>query len=133
MNRRTQIWTTRLHIRMWHEPAQAKPRIDLDVRDHEQIAIVQAHFPGHPDHPRALLTMLEGLALWQGTTLDVAISADAPVCDSLGLGVFGGERWPADSALVHFGWCSEADQRRAEEGKDFWSDGPPRDAARGQR
>jgi hypothetical protein len=133
MKRQIQTWVIRLHIRMWHEPWGAERRIDLEVRGPDQISIVQARFVGHPDHPRALLTLLEGLALWQGAPLGVAISADAPVCDSLGLGAFGGERWPAQSALVHFHWCSEADQRRAEQGKDFWSDWPRDDVARRSR
>ena len=133
MKRKIETWQTRLHIRMWREPWEAQRRIDLDVRGRDQIAIVQAHFAGFPDHPRALLTMLEGLALWQGAPLGVAISADAPVSDSLGLGAFGGERWPAESALVHFHWCSQEDQRRAEEGKDFWEDWPPEGVARSER
>ncbi len=66
--------------------------------------LLKAHLPDYPDHPRALLTVLEGLALWCGETLYVAISADTPSSHSLGLGPFGGEpeSWPQESALVHF-------------------------------
>ena len=50
--------------------------------------LLKAHLPNYPDHPRALLTMLEGLALWCGQALCVAISADVPSSHSLGLGPF---------------------------------------------
>ena len=66
--------------------------------------VLKAHLTEYPDHPRALLTVLEGLALWCGQPLCVAISADIPVSHSLGLGSFTDEegRWPEESALVQF-------------------------------
>ena len=115
-----EAWTTRLHVGMWHQERGKSPRISLSVKGSDQHQIVRARFTGYPDHPRALLSMLEGLALWNGAVLDVAISADAPVCTSLGLGAFGGERWPTESALVRFGWVSREDQLRAETGIDHW-------------
>lgn len=113
-------WTTRLHVGMWHGGREKSPRISLSVKSSDQHQIVRARFTGYPDHPRALLSMLEGLALWRGAPLGVAISADAPVCTSLGLGAFGGERWPTESALVRFEWASGEDQLRAETGIDHW-------------
>ncbi len=120
-----EAWTTRLHVGMWHGEQEKSPRISLRVQSSDQQSsdqppIVQARFTGYPDHPRALLSMLEGLALWRGAVLDVAISADAPISDSLGLGAFGGEQWPTESALVRFEWVSEGDQARAETGIDHW-------------
>ena len=65
--------------------------------------LVKAHLPDYPDHPRALLTVLEGLALWCGEPLDVAIFAANGVSHSLGLGPFSdSDAWPVESALVHF-------------------------------
>ncbi len=65
--------------------------------------VVKAELPGYPDHPRALLTVLEGLALWCGEPLDVAIFAVNGVSHSLGLGPFSdSDAWPVESALVHF-------------------------------
>lgn len=113
-------WMTRLHVAMWHGEREKSPRISLSVSSSRQRPIVRARFTGYPDHPRALLCILEGLALWSGAVLDVAISADAPVCTSLGLGAFGGERWPTESALVRFAWVSGEDQFRAETGIDHW-------------
>ena len=108
MKRQIERWTTRLHIRMWRETWEAQRRIDLDVRGRDQISIVRAHFTGFPDHPRALLTMLEGLALWQGAPLGVAISADAPVCDSLGLGAVTVQVVLRQRAVQGFGSGSDA-------------------------
>ena len=65
--------------------------------------LVKAQLPGYPDHPRALLTVLEGLALWSGEPLDVAIFAANGVSHSLGLGPLSdSDAWPTESALVHF-------------------------------
>ena len=74
-----------------------------------------------PDHPRALLTMLEGLALWCGQTLCVAISADVPSSHSLGLGPFTDDpqRWPQESALVHYVFVSTDRGRRLQGLDDF--------------
>ncbi len=57
-----------------------------------------------PTTPERFLTLLEGLALWCGAPLTVAISADVPSSHSLGLGPFSDdpEQWPEESALVHF-------------------------------
>jgi hypothetical protein len=56
---------------------------------------------GYPDHPRALLTLLEGLALWSGALLCAAISAAHSVGHSLGAGSFGDlEHWPEESAVT---------------------------------
>lgn len=66
--------------------------------------LLKAELPGHSRHPRALLAVFEGLALYSGTPLSVAISADNPVDNSLGLGFFTDldDRWPEESALVKF-------------------------------
>ena len=76
----------------------------LLVRSPEGDDLLKAHLPDYPDHPRALLTLLEGLALWCGAPLTVAISANVPSSHSLGLGPFSDDpdQWPEESALVHF-------------------------------
>jgi hypothetical protein len=63
--------------------------------------IVKAQLPAQPDHCRALMFMLEGLALWCGSPLCVVVSAEHPVDHSFGMGPFG-DGWPEDSALVCF-------------------------------
>ncbi len=39
--------------------------------------LLKARLPASPCHPRALLTLCEGLALWHGIRLCIAVSADA--------------------------------------------------------
>jgi hypothetical protein len=64
--------------------------------------LLKARFPRDPQHPRALLTMLEGLALWSGQPLRVALSA-ARKCDGSGWAtLFGDELFPGESQLVRF-------------------------------
>jgi hypothetical protein len=46
--------------------------------------ILKAQLARDPKHPRALATLLEAVALWQGRTVRAALCADAsgPSCDS---------------------------------------------------
>lgn len=46
--------------------------------------ILKAHLPPRPAHPRALSTLLEAMALWHGTKVRAALSAEGEdsVCDS---------------------------------------------------
>lgn len=87
----------------WKITLQVLPRetIRILVTDADDNDLLKAHLRGSPQHPRALLTTLEGLALWCGEALDVVICADIPVDHSLGLGAFG-DGWPEESPLVHF-------------------------------
>jgi hypothetical protein len=64
--------------------------------------LLKARLDTRPCHPRALLTMLEGISLWSGEPLRVALSADDDFRDSCGSMLFGDELWPAESQLVRF-------------------------------
>jgi hypothetical protein len=98
--------------RPWNATLDVVPGVGQRLRVSEADgALLVAEFSGHPSHPRALLFVLEGLALWKGTPLCVAIRAAAPVSDSLGLGGFGDD-WPRESALVHFRFVDESPSRR---------------------
>ena len=89
----------------WRTTLQVLPRrtLRLLVSDAEGNDLLKAQL-SDPEHPRAMLTVLEGLALWCGKPLDVVICADVPVDHSLGLGTFSDldDGWPEQSALVHF-------------------------------
>jgi hypothetical protein len=74
--------------------------------------VLKAEFRSYPKHTRALLLILEGLALWSGRKLCVAIHAEQPVDHSLGLGAFGGEEWPEESALIEFDFVQTERRRR---------------------
>jgi hypothetical protein len=64
--------------------------------------LLKARLDTQPCHPRALLTLLEGISLWSGEPLRVALSADDDFRDSCGSRLFGDELWPAESQLVRF-------------------------------
>jgi len=91
--------------------------VQLLMTSPEGDDVVKARLPDDPDHPRALLTVLEGLALWCGEPLDVAIFAANGVSHSLGLGPFDdSDTWPVESALVHFEFVAPARRGRRIQG-----------------
>lgn len=53
-----------------------------------------------PAHPRALLTLCEGLALWQGSPLRVAVSADEDARDCFERIFYAGDLLEPRSPLV---------------------------------
>ncbi len=87
-------WTSRLAV----TPQELRLLVDSKQRGD----LLKARLPARPGHPRALLTMLEGLALWSGEPLRAVISAGESVQVGCALGLFGDELWPAGSALVQF-------------------------------
>ena len=86
-------WQCTLHV--------ARQKATLLVTDPPHD-LLKARLDLHPRHPRALLTLLEGLSLWQGQPLRVAlyVAADCPAGDELTL--LGNELWPPESQLVQF-------------------------------
>ena len=64
--------------------------------------VLKARLTNSPSHPRALLTLLEGLALWNGRPLATVVSAEPSYAGWSTGAVFGDELWPGDSPLVHF-------------------------------
>lgn len=93
----------------WKTTVRVTPtRVQILLTDPMGHDVLRARLPRHPAHPRALLTLLEGLALWSGRPLCAAISVAASVrhvCDSE---LLGGALWPADSALVQVDFVDEA-------------------------
>ncbi len=74
--------------------------------------LLKARLPTSPNHPRALLTLLEGAALWTGSPLSAAICAAGSQARSHVATLFGGEVWPPESALVHFDFVDPMRRRR---------------------
>ena len=74
--------------------------------------VLKARLCPRPSHPRALLTLLEGISLWHTQPLCVALS----VADSCPVGqysmLFGDELWPAESGLVQFDIVHHARPKR---------------------
>ena len=93
-------------IRLWKGSVRATPReVRVLVVDPHQGDLLKARLPLGAQHPRALLTLLEGLALWRGQPLRVVVRAtsagDGRPCWS-GSGLFGDELWPGESPLVRY-------------------------------
>ena len=90
-------------IRSWTGSLRVNAReTSLLLWDEEQGDLMKARLPMPPRHPRALLTMLEGVALWRGQPLRVALSVVDGSMEWLGSGLFGDELWPGESQLVSF-------------------------------
>ena len=89
-------------FRPWH--------CTLRVTQHEAMLLVtdpprdllKARFDPRPSHPRALLTLLEGLSLWQGQPLRVALCAAGNYPVGVESTLLGNELWPTESQLVQF-------------------------------
>lgn len=64
--------------------------------------VLKARLTCRPCHPRALLTLLEGLALWNGRPLSTVISAESSCVGRSTGTIFGDELWPGESPLVRF-------------------------------
>jgi hypothetical protein len=64
--------------------------------------LLKARLDSHPCHPRALLTLLEGLSLWCDEPLSVALTVAERFPASLPSTLFGDELWPGESGLVRF-------------------------------
>lgn len=63
--------------------------------------LLKAKMDTTPCHPRALLTLLEGLSLWSGQLLCVALSVDDS-CRQWPVSLLGDELWPTETQLVRF-------------------------------
>lgn len=86
-------WRCTLHV------TQQQTRLLLSD---PQGDLLKARLTATPAHPRALLTLLEGLSLWSGAPLRVALSVDADYPHGLDSQLLGAALWPAESQLVVF-------------------------------
>lgn len=64
--------------------------------------LMRARLPLSPEHPRALLTLLEGMALWCGSPLCAVITADERLAPTSAAALFGSDFWPVESTMVRF-------------------------------
>ena len=96
----------------WTTMVEPTPRsVRLLVMDPEGNEVLKALLPGFPQHPRALLTLLEALALWVGVPLTAAIFAGRAVDLQRAEALFGNGLLPMDSALVRFELLGPARRR----------------------
>ncbi len=85
-------WKTILLV----EPLSVK----LLVKDAKGQDLLKAQLPLPPAHPRAVVTLLEGLALWSRPPLSTAIAVDDAVSPGQGDAIFGDALWPDFGPLV---------------------------------
>ena len=95
--------------------------VTLLVRSPELGDLVKARLPREARHPRVLLTMLEGVALFGGSPICVALSAAPTSAPWLESGLFGDELWPVESQLVRFIVADRGCRRRLPGLGDFRS------------
>jgi hypothetical protein len=88
------LWPTTLRV--------DNQELKLLVTSSADDDLLKARLPIQARHPRALLTLLEGVALWSGQPLYVVISAGRHREDWLGSEQWGDQLWPDESALVQF-------------------------------
>jgi|694.fasta_scaffold130606_1 hypothetical protein len=92
------------------EPGRQAVRLLVTDRDRNEL--LKARLPAFPQHPRALLTLLEGLALWVGEPLTAVVSAGPSLDLRCGQALFADGLLPIDSALVRFDVVTPAPRRR---------------------
>ncbi len=103
----------------WRVTLCPAPRqVRLLVTDEEGDDLLKARLP-QPVHPRAAVSLLEGLALWGGRPLWPVITADGRWPNTCASTLFGGEAWPPESALVHFDFVDRRSRRRIRGLGDF--------------
>ena len=89
-------------MRMTAQVQTTKTEVLVLIASPELGDVLKARLPLRPLHPRALLTLLEGVALWSGEALSVVIAAAPGSPSWLESGLFGDELWPGESQLVRF-------------------------------
>lgn len=97
----------------WRTTIQISCReLKLLVSDDRGDELLRARLPARADHPRSLLTLLEGVALWSGSPVTAAISVVGSARAFFDRDLFGGDWWPADSALVRLVFVDHRRPRR---------------------
>jgi hypothetical protein len=100
-------------VERWKTTVKPCPHaVRLLMTDPDRNEVVKAALPPSPEHPRALLTLLEGLALWTGHPLTAAISVGPAEEMRCAGALFGEGLVPIDSALVRFDIVEPARRRR---------------------
>ncbi len=87
---------------LWSTTLRIERDVRLLVRNPQGDDLIKARLPLRPAHPRALVTMLEGVALFGGTPLRAVISAGGCRDGELEFEQWCDDLWPAESPLVHF-------------------------------
>src|ERR1019366_946182 len=93
-------------------PVASPATVRLLVTSSQRDDLMKGRLPVQPPHPRALLTLLEGVALYSGEPLYVVISAGNHRDAWLGSEQWCEDLWPAESPLVRFDFAIPPPRRR---------------------
>jgi len=88
---------------------------EIVVTDRELNETLRARLPW-PHHPRALLTLLEAMALWSGSPIRGALSAAGPAPVFSDEDPFGLHLWPGKCPLVDVAFVLPPEWRERIEG-----------------
>src|SRR5438046_10655772 len=97
---------------MWSTTVRLGKDLKLLVTSPEGDDLIKARLPVRPPHPRALLTLLEGVALFSGEPLYAVISAGEDRDDWLGSEQWGEGLCPTESPPVRFDFAIPPRSRR---------------------
>ena len=97
-------WPTTIRIGSQH--------LKVLVTSSQGDGLMKGRLPVQPPHPRALVTLLEGVALYSGEPLYVVISAGNHRDAWLGSEQWCEDLWPAESPLVRFDFAIPPPRRR---------------------
>jgi hypothetical protein len=86
----------------WPTTLRIGQDLKLLVTGSEGDDLLKARLPRCPPHPRALLTLLEGVALFAGEPVCAVISVRPEFDHWLGSELWGEQLWPTESPLVQF-------------------------------
>ena len=87
---------------LWSTTLRIGADMKLLVTSPEGDDLIKARLPIRPPHPRTLLTMLEGIALFSGEPLCAVVSAGIHRDDRLDSEQWCNDLWPVESPLIHF-------------------------------
>ena len=100
-------------MRQWNTTVRVtKDTLKILVTNESGEDLVRAKLPLRPGHPRALVTLLEGLALWARRPLPVVISAVGQPDTSVVSDLFDAAMWPTENALLRLSFAGRPARRR---------------------
>ncbi len=67
----------------------------------EEDVLLKARLSARPDHPRAAITLLEGLALWSGAPLPVVVGVGGRSAGSIEALLPAGQAWRSPLVALH--------------------------------
>ena len=97
----------------WNTTMQLGPNaVRVLITDEDRNEILKARLPLQSLHPHAVTSLMEGLALWAGNPLTVALCAAGRSGPTYAEWLFGGGRWPESSRLVSYDVIEDQRSRR---------------------